>query len=179
VPDHAPGLFPALLGAQFATLPAEVRHVHSGQSLRLHGRATITRGQGWLSRFVGFCARLPAAAQAIATEVTIVTSPAGEHWQRRFGRSKMPSRLSRGPNDLLRERLGLARFDFRLCVDASGFHWQVERVAALGIALPAAWFSGVRAYSFAQDGRYRFLVQAELPVVGFLVRYEGSLREAD
>ncbi len=86
----------------------------------------------------------------------------------------MPSRLW-DADGLLRERLGLATFDFRLDVLDGELIWRVERVRALGIPLPARFFRGVVAREFEQDGRYRFDVRAELPMLGLLVHYRGWL----
>jgi hypothetical protein len=57
MPDRVPGLFPARLGAQFAALPAEVRHVRSSQPIHLQSSATMTRGQvrGALLDFARVC----------------------------------------------------------------------------------------------------------------------------
>ena len=70
---------------------------------------------------------------------------------------------------------GLVRFGFRLRVRDGGIEWTVERVRALGVPLPARWFSGVRARESAQGERYAFDVQAALPVIGPLVHYRGWL----
>ena len=48
----------------------------------------------------------------------------------------------------------------------------------LPLPLPASLFDGVRCREFEQDGRYRFLVDARLPAVGRVVRYEGWLEPA-
>jgi hypothetical protein len=61
-------------------------------------------------------------------------------------------------------------------LDANGFHWQVVHVAVFGMALPAVWFQKVHAYSYSDAVSYRFLVHAELPIAGLLVRYEGWLK---
>ena len=43
------------------------------------------------------------------------------------------------------------------------------------LPLPASLFEGVRCREFEQDGRYRFEVEARLPLVGRVIRYEGWL----
>jgi hypothetical protein len=48
-------------------------------------------------------------------------------------------------------------------------------VRSLGIPLPLAWFDKVSARESVEGGRYRFDVRAEMPVVGLLVRYAGTL----
>jgi hypothetical protein len=41
--------------------------------------------------------------------------------------------------------------------------------------MPASLFDGVVAREFQFDGRYRFDVRADLPVIGLLVHYIGWL----
>ena len=169
-------LFPSLLGASFDALPAPVKLAHGGQTVCLLGQSKITRGTGLLSRVCAFFARLPPAQKNVETQVDIeVRADGSEVWHRRFGSARMPGKLSVGPAGLLRERLGAVRFDFHLAAEANGFRWHVKRVAVFGIPLPASWFSAVHAYSYSEAGSYRFLVHAQMPLVGLLVRYEGSL----
>lgn len=169
-------LFPSVLASSFDALPAPVKLAHGGNSVRLLGVSTITRGSGLLSRICAFFARLPPAQANVETQVDIeVKADGSECWHRRFGQARMPSILSLGPEGLLRERLGAVRFDFLLTPDLHGFRWQVKHVAVLGLALPAQWFSEVHAYSYSEADNYRFFVHAQIPLAGLLVRYEGCL----
>jgi Domain of unknown function (DUF4166) len=172
-------LFASLLGKNFEALPTIVQQVHSGKTLMLTGTARVTRGPGLLSRLFALAARLPAAIDETPVQVHIERlSHLNESWQRQFGPSKMPSLLSGTPDGSIRERLGLVCFDFQLqtCADLQGFDWIVKRVRVFGLLpMPASWFSEVRAKSYAEDGRYRFLVHAQMPIIGLLVRYEGDL----
>ena len=176
VDNAAVKLFPSLLGVSFDTLPASVQLAHGGRSVCLRGQSTITRGTGWLSRICAFFARLPPAQANVETQVDIeVKSDGSECWHRRFGQAHMPGMLSVGPHGWLRERLGAVRFDFLLAAELNGFRWHVKQVAVFGLPLPASWFSAVHAYSYSEAGSYRFLVHAQIPLAGLLVRYEGSL----
>jgi hypothetical protein len=168
-------LFARLLGNKFDRLPPRVRALHACETTHAYvGRVDVNRGSGLLSRCMAAAARLPARMADRELCVTIEPTARGERWTRRFADHAMPSRLweSRG---LLCERLGLAMFGFRLDVRDGELTWRVERVRALGISLPARLFQGVVAREFEQDGRYRFDVRAELPLVGLLVHYRGWL----
>ena len=79
---------------------------------------------------------------------------------------------------MLGERLGPLRFRFSLHVYDEALHWRVQRVRLLGLPLPAGWFDGVHCREYEQDGRYAFQVEAALPLVGMLIRYEGWLEPA-
>lgn len=156
------------------TLPARVRALHAREGLRRYrGQAEVTRGSGTVSRFCAWVADLPPAWHG-AVDVEIDASDGIEAWTRRFGAHVMRSRL-RARSGLLCERLGLMRFGFRLGVDGGAVTWRVERAWALGIPLPRAWFSGVRAREYEADGHYRFEVSAALPAAGLVVAYQGWL----
>ena len=84
----------------------------------------------------------------------------------------------RARDGLLEERLGPTTFRFVLAADRERITWKVVGVRVLGVPVPASWFSGVRASESVAGGRYRFDVEASLPVVGLLVRYQGTLDAA-
>ena len=168
-------LFARLLGDRFDRLPPRVRALHARETTHTYaGRADVDRGSGVLARLMGAATRLPARKSDQELGVTIEPTPTAERWIRTFADHAMPSRLwdARG---LLCERLGLATFGFRLDVHDGELTWRVERVHALGIPLPASLFRGVVAREFEREGRYRFDVRAELPIVGLLVHYRGWL----
>jgi len=168
-------LFARLLADKFDLLPPRVRALHARETTHTYaGRADVERSAGLLARLMGAATRLPARKADQALHVTIEPTAHDERWTRKFADHAMPSRLW-DAGGLLRERLGLATFGFRLDVENGKLTWRVASVHALGIALPARLFQGVLAREFEQDGRYRFDVRAELPLVGLLVHYRGWL----
>lgn len=170
----APGLYRQVLGPRYDLLSARLRALHGRQGLRVYrGEVTAERGRSWLSRLCAWAAKLP-PAYAGAIEVEIAGDAASERWTRRFAGHAMPSRLW-AQDGLLCERLGLVRFGFALDVENGAVVWRVRSVCALGLAMPARWFAGVRASESEQDGRYRFDVRADLPLAGLLVHYRGWL----
>jgi YfiH family protein len=177
--DELQPVFARVLGDAFARLPPRVRALHSAAGLRRYrGRAEVRRGGGWLSRLCGWATRLPHASSETPIDVEIDASADEETWTRRFGTQPMRSHL-RQHGALLRERLGLATFEFALSAADGVLRWEPRRVSALGLPLPTRWFRGVRATESQRDGRYRFEVEAALPWIGELVRYEGWLEAVD
>jgi uncharacterized protein DUF4166 len=167
--------FAGILGPDFARLPPSVRRLHLEPATKTYlGEADIVRGSSWLGRLIGFVAMLPPAARGIPLSVEIEPRERDERWTRHFGMHVMRSRLWRA-GDRLREQLGPTRFEFALSVENERIVWRAVGVSALGIPLPSSWFRDVRAEEFERDGRYRFAVDAALPLVGLLVRYEGWL----
>jgi hypothetical protein len=167
-------LFPALLGAEFAALDAQVRSVHDGASRYLSGTATIERGTSALARLMCALASLPGNQVHDRVEVWIETLPDGERWTRWFGGSApMRSRLH-AQGDLLVERLGPVTMNFKLIAREGGIDWLLRGVSVLGCPLPLRWFRVV-SRSGVHGTRYQFAVLAELGGVGRIIRYEGEL----
>ena len=168
-------LFASLLGdAAFSTLPLRVQAMHLAAGTRVYrGQADIVRGTGLLAHLCGWATAQPPAGDGVVLEVEIVAGAQGERWTRNFAGHRMRSRMW-ACNGLLCERLGLVTFGFALAVVDGVLVWNLRRVRALGIPLPPGWF-GVRAHEFESDGRYRFDVEARLPLVGLLVHYRGWL----
>lgn len=168
-------VFPTLLGGDFTRLPLTVQALHlAGGARRYQGEVDIRRNRNPLARLCGFATGLPPAMTAAPLAVEILAQPEGEHWRRDFGGYPMQSRLWRKAGRLC-ERLGLVTFAFALRVEAGALCWRVQKVSALGLPLPAAWFRGVYAREYENAGRYCFEVAAALPLAGELVHYRGWL----
>ncbi|MCD9030625.1 DUF4166 domain-containing protein [Luteimonas sp. Y-2-2-4F] len=174
-----PTLFQQLLGARFYRLPASLRALHGIRGEGLYaGRATVVRGTRPLARLCARIAGLPPGMEDVPTTVAFVADARGETWRRDFGGKAMQSRLwRRGP--WLCERLGPLQFRFALHARDDAIHWEVAAVRLLGVLpLPAALFSQVRCRERERAGRYEFRVEAAMPLIGPLVRYEGWLEPA-
>ena len=174
-----PTLFQQALGAAFFNLPDSLRRLHGVRgTARYAGLATIERGRTPLARLCARIAGLPKAMRDAPTAVEFVADPKGETWRRDFGGARMRSRLA-WKDGLLREHLGPLQFRYLLHAGDGAIWWQVVGVRVLGLLpLPASWFDGVRCRESEQAGRYAFLVEADLPLLGRIVRYEGWLEPA-
>jgi len=167
-------LFARLLGSAFGTLSPRVRALHLREgATRWRGEVEVERGRGSLAALCIRATRLPPPGRG-PIEVEIVAGEKDERWTRHVGGHAMRSQLWEA-DGLLCERLGLVTFGFALSARDGAIEWRVVRVRALGVPLPARWFGAVAAREFEADGRYRFDVQAALPLAGPLVRYRGWL----
>lgn len=167
-------LFRRLAGASYDTLPAAVLAMHEGGfPRRFTGHSSVERGTSLLGRLLGAVASLPPAAQSMAVSVTITGDGESERWARDFGGHPMVSRMA-SEAGLLTERVGPNTFYFELSVADGVLVWRLVRVRWLGLPLPASWFV-VKPRESAEEGRYRFDVRVELPGVGLLVHYRGTL----
>lgn len=172
-------LFQQALGAAFYNLPEAVRRLHALRGTARHaGVATIERGRNPLARLCATVAGLPKSMRDAPTTVEFVADAKRETWRRDFGGMRMQSRLTFA-DGLLRERLGPLQFRYRLHAGGEALWWQVVGVRVFGLLpLPATWFDGVRCREREHAGRYEFLVEARLPLVGLVIRYEGWLAPA-
>ena len=171
-----PTLFQQALGAAFFNLPDSVRRLHATRgTARYAGIASIERGRHPLARLCARVAGLPKAMRDVSTTVEFTADAQGETWCRDFGATRMQSRL-RFKDGQLRERLGPLQFRYVLHPGGAAIWWQVVGVRLLGLLpLPVRWFSGVRCREREHAGRYEFLVEADLPLLGRVIRYEGWL----
>jgi len=164
-------LFPRLLGDSFDKLPLQLRAIHSIAGRESWtGEATITRGRHPLVPLFALATRLPPSRERVPTTVEFVVDADGEEWRRDFGGARMFSRY-RERNGHLCERLGLVEFAFALRVQDTCILWSTAGVRLFGVVpLPASWFARVRCREREVEGRYEFLVEAGLPVIGPLIR---------
>lgn len=169
-------LFQQALGAAFFNLPEAVRRLHAVRgTARYAGVATVERGRNPLARLCARIAGLPKPMRDAPITVEFIADAKRETWRRDFAGTRMASRLVLREG-LLRERLGPLQFRYRLHPGNAALWWQVAGVRVFGLLpLPAGWFEGVHCREREQDGRYDFLVDARLPLVGLVVRYEGWL----
>ncbi len=171
-----PTLFQRLMGAEFYHLAPEVKALHSrpGRS-RWRGQCTIQRGRNVLARLACTFSRLPPSMQAAAVSVEIDSQGERETWRRDFNGVPMTSRLRLDAGQL-QEWLGPMRFRFRLYRIDNDLHWIAESAKIFGLLpLPASWVEEVKCRESGADDRYQFLVDARLPLIGSLIRYEGWL----
>lgn len=169
-------LFRRVLGDGFDDLPPQLRAIHSVMGRESwKGEATITRGRHPCVPLLALATRLPPSRERVPTTVEFVADGTGEEWRRDFGGARMVSRY-RERNGRLCERLGLVEFAFALTAKDGCIFWSTAGVSLFGVLpLPASWFARVRCREREIEGRYEFLVEAGLPMIGPLIRYEGWL----
>jgi hypothetical protein len=170
-------LYRRLLGPRFDMLPPRVRDLHdvTGTSVWT-GTADVERGRSLPARMLATLFGLPPAGRDQPLCVTFRADGDREIWSRRFGSAVFRSiQYERG--GLLRERVGPSTFVFALDVSADGMALVLEGVRLLGVPLPQLLAPAVRTFESERDGRYRFEVEASLPVLGRIVRYAGWLEK--
>lgn len=166
--------YASVMGGDFAALPDTVRRMHEVLGDQgAHGRATVTRGQGFLAGAIARALGFPPAGEH-PLHVHFEERSGVERWTRSFSGRSFHSELSAdGP--LLVERFGLLRFGFDLPGDESGLSMVLRRWWLGPIPLPLAWAPRSPAREWEEDGRFHFDVPISLPLVGPVVHYRGWL----
>jgi hypothetical protein len=170
-------LYRRLLGQRFEQLPARVRELHdvTGASVWT-GRANVERGRSRLSNLVATLFGLPPAGRDQALEVSFMPDGGTELWTRRFGSALFRS-LQYERGGLLNERVGPSTFVFALATSADGMALKLQAVRFLGVLLPRFLAPAVFTFESEREGHYHFEVEASLPLLGRIVRYEGWLEK--
>jgi saccharopine dehydrogenase-like NADP-dependent oxidoreductase len=173
--DTATPLYLRVLGEPVRGLPARVAELHDVRTeTRWRGRADVERGTGLVPRVAGLIAQLPPTSRDVPLTVTFTPEDGDEIWTRDFGGDVFRSRQGE-QGRCVWERVGPVRFVFRPTTDADGLRLVLEEVRALGVRLPRPLWPRIATREWQEGGRYRFSVEAALPVVGNLVRYTGWL----
>jgi hypothetical protein len=167
-------LFPSRLGAAFALLDPELRWVHDGESRDLLGKVTVERGTSLISRVLGALTSLPPTLRNAPIRIRIDVAGDQERWTRTYAGAHVMSSTLHKAGGALVEKVGPAALTFRIIERDAGMDWQLQKVAMLGLPLPAAWFE-ISARVDMQQDRYHFLIDSAVRGVGRIVRYEGLL----
>lgn len=169
----APNVFARVLGPRYAELAPRVRALHEKHGVS-HGTAVVTGARSPLARLVRRLAGLPEPHPGVALAFERARHGDAEIWTRRFDAVPMTSTIAACGTEL-HERLGPFAMTFALTPEDGALRWRLTRLHAFGLRWPQWLARGVSAFEHERDGRYAFVAEARLPVVGLLVRYEGVL----
>jgi hypothetical protein len=174
--------FEAALGDALDEVPACVRATHgSGPVTRLRGEARV---QGAAAPFARIIARLfglpPTSARTPLRVVKRLLGGGVEQWVRDFAGRRMRSRLGALGPGRVRESFGPFHFDMAVAADAEGVTMRVIGWRLGPLPLPSAMAPRSSARETqAADGRFRFDVPIDLPLLGRATHYTGNLVAED
>jgi hypothetical protein len=136
-------------------------------------------GKNLLSRLIVRLFGFPTTGRGVPVEVRFMEKENGELWQRTFAGKPFSSFQSEGSGRserLLTEKFGPVIFDFALVVEAGRLSLVTRRWKVLGIPMPLSLSPNKNTFEDAPHGDFNFHVEASMPVIGLIVRYQGSLR---
>lgn len=170
----APPLYARAMGQRFDALPPAVRDMHdfNGDG-GAAGEATVTRGTNPFARLMGWVVRFPPTGR-YPLHVSFAERGGVETWTRQFGPHRFSSRLSRR-GDGVAERFGPMRFAFALPSDGAGLAMVLKGWTLFGVPMPLWLAPRITGREWEEDGRFRFLVEIDMPPIGRIVRYTGWL----
>jgi len=176
------GLYARLVGEGWGALDEPVRRLH----LRARGAGTfaVRRGEGLVARAVARLMGLPRGGEAVPLRLSIEPHGGGERWRRKFDGREFVTEQGEQAGPLLAERAGPFELLFRLSVEGGALLYSPEgaalRVSSLRVRLPRLLAPRVEAWERADgSGGVRVEVCVTAPLVGLLIRYEGSVRTED
>jgi hypothetical protein len=169
------GLFPSLMGGEFARLAPAVQAVHGGRSLTLQGHAEVVRGKSLLARVLCLLGRLADDQGRGPVRVEIEARGAREVWTRHFGTSPRMRSVFTARDGTLCERFGPAALQFSLRAEQGSVAWLPVKARVFGVPVPAKWLAQISARASERAGVYVFDVKVALPRVGTIIQYRGQL----
>lgn len=172
-------LYGRVLGDAWKELPESIRRLHVGShGTTASGKATVTRGTGFVARIVASGFGFPQAGEDVDVTVSFERSGATEWWTRAFNDQEFSSRQYEGKgrfDNLLCEKFGPFTFGVALVVDSDRLVYVVRRWSLFGIPMPRLLAPKGESFEFDQNGRFHFNVEIQAPIIGLIVRYAGYL----
>ena len=168
-------LWRRIMGDEFDHLPTTVRQMfdHNGHRYA-RGSSDVVCGDSLLARLCVALSGFPKPGFDIPTSILFQADGSADIWHRSFGPRRFSSvHLER--DGLLLERFGALTFVFRLSGDAGGVTFTMIETQLFGLALPRVLSPRISATQTETNGRFRFEIMVDLPVIGSMVRMTGTL----
>ena len=121
----------------------------------------------------------PRTADDIDVRVTFTSDRDGELLSRDYDGTKLVTKQfpARGRDEgLLVESFGPMALFLDLEANAQGLTFRLHHCAVLGITLPRALWPRLAARERVSNGLYHYFVRIEMPLMGTLIEYEGTLQ---
>jgi hypothetical protein len=175
-------LYHWLLGDAARRLPPVIYRMHAtAPRVVAVGTGTVTRGTNVVTRFLADLHRMPAAGRDRPLTVTFEAAEDCERIMRSYPDTTLVTHQSAGGpagSFLLAERFGPFALSIRLSADEEGIDFALIAVRWHGMRLPRPAWPRLQASERADGEIYRFHVRIDLPLLGRLIEYRGTLQIA-
>jgi Domain of unknown function (DUF4166)/Saccharopine dehydrogenase NADP binding domain len=178
-------LYQGLLGDAWSALPEPVRALHAAvHPSEFVGTCTVERGTNILAKLVAKVVGFPQAGADQAIQVRFETcrlsdGRLAELWVRTVAGQSFSSLQFAGigrEEALICERFGPITYSMAVLVEDAQLQLVLRGWSIFGLPLPCWLGPTVRAFERSDGGRFRFFVEIAHPLVGLIVRYQGSLK---
>ncbi len=170
-------IYKSLLGERYQELPAEIQELHDIKDEAFYrGECQVRQGKGLLALLTAKIMGFPPAMPHAQVSIHFKHEDGLEHWKRTFGSHVFYSRqwLQDG---ILFEKIGLITIAFDVQADAKSLALHIKRIFFAGIQVPAFLYPDIIAQETSQEGRFHFLVKANMPFIGPVIEYTGWLEK--
>lgn len=172
-------LYKRLLGPKFEDLPDEIQAMHNLHGkMQAVGTAQIERGSNVFTRFIAALIGFPRSGADVPVAVTFTQTGEGEEWKRDFAGIILHTKqdLGRGKYaGYLIERFGPWSFILAVPSGPDGLRLEPRGMQFLGLPMPAFVWPRISAGESVVGGQFIFDVSLDLPFLGRLVHYRGTL----
>lgn len=164
-----------VMGAAFHELHPALRTFHSYQGTHhFKGSAQTYAPASFLGRILGRLLGTPRTAQQGDIHFELQATPTCETWIRNYPQMTMSSTLRRVDGRVV-EQLGAATLAFDLHADNGALEMRLVKMRFFGISCPKWLMPKVVAREYGEGDTLHFDVRADLPLIGTVTRYTGSL----
>ena len=176
-------IFPQVLGASIAALPAPVQSLHDvGFIKRYRGIAQVRTATSWYGRVAAFVGGFPTRGNhSVRAEVEVMADDNFEVWTRRIGDHSFKSvlRYEQFADDTqgMTEQFGFMRFRLGLRVRDGDLQFPIESGRIFGLLSMPRFLLPVSDSSERIDalGRFQFDVRLSMPGGALIAHYKGYL----
>lgn len=170
-------LYPSILGSAFDELPEPVRAFHRASGT-WSGTANVAGGKTRLARSLARILGFPPPGRDVAITVTTAPFRGGERWTRKFGDHRMTTVQEPGRGrmeGLVVERFGAIAVGLALVLRDARLYLVPRRWTILGVPLPSWLLPRGDTFEAAAGDAFQFDVSVEVPLLGRIVSYKGTL----
>ena len=172
-----------VMGDSYDKLHASIQDLHrTGNGRHFKGHCDIERGRNPLAHMIAFVFGFPKSGSDIPVEIKITPDEKGELWERRFNGKPMTSHHSMGRGRWSRhvtERFGPISIHMAILNEKGNMRIQTRGWSFLGLPLPKMLCPGGDVYESEDNGRFKFYVDLQAPLIGRMCRYIGYFEPVD
>jgi len=168
-------MYGRVMGSAFQELHPALQAFHSYQGThQFKGAAQTYAPEGFLARLLGRLLGTPCVAQQGPINFELQATPTCETWIRNYPQMTMSSTLRLVAGRVV-EQLGAATLTFDLHADNGALEMKLVKMRFFHIPCPKWLMPRVVAREHGEGDMLHFDVRADLPFIGIVTRYTGSL----